>query len=90
MTEQKVKALLAQLQDTATEHRTAQRLFRNLAAIAQNSTSAEEAGRLIAQHNEPTDDIDEWTDLHGQLIEAVLKVWHEAARQFVKNQGEKK
>lgn len=89
MSQEKVKALLVRLKDAADDHHCSRRLFRNLAAIAQNSLNADEAGRLIAEHIEANDDVEEWIELHRQLVEITLARWHDAARRFAQTKGEK-
>jgi hypothetical protein len=89
MSQEQVKALLSSLKDAADDHHCSRRLFWNLAAIAQNSINADEAGRLIAEHVEANDDINEWIELHCQLVEITLAQWHEAARRYAKTRGEK-
>ena len=88
MPDQKIKELLAEYEDTATGHRTGQRLFGYLSAVAHDSTSAQEAGRLLAEHiSEKGDNLNEWIGLHRELIETVLESWYAAARQHEQQRG---
>lgn len=87
MSDQKIKALLAEYENAASSHRTGQRVFAYLSAVARNSTSAEESGQLIAEHvSGEGDDINEWIELHRKLTNSVLETWYRAARRH-KQQG---
>ncbi len=91
MSDQAIKALLAEYENTAANHRTAQRLFSYLAAVAQRSTSGDDAGRLIAEDVfVKGDDINEWIDIHYELVALILKKWYRAARRHEQQRGEAK
>lgn len=86
--DEKIRALLAECEDTATSHRIGQRLFGYLSVVARESTCAAEAGRLLTEHvSAEGDDLDEWIALHRELINMILNNWYAAARLHQQQQG---
>lgn len=89
MSDPVLEKLLTECTEDASAHHFAQRFFAHLNAVAQNSTSTAEAGRLIYEHMTAGDDVTEWTQLHMSMTKIILSQWHQAAIQ-AKNERDRK
>ena len=75
-----VSVVLREASAAVKQHAFAQRCIRNLALYAENSSSAEDAGRLLLETLGSEQAVKEWIDFHMIEIKRALTIWYVTAR----------